>query len=173
MQATPEIGDFSWPHLWTRNCFTIPVAPCTCVPNFSASKMMHWVVTKMVSAWKYFGIWSRMLIWPFFRRNMCSDAFISCRVCNSFQWKMCLYLPLVQPDKMLRQSISDMVCGNRNYFYKNLRFSMPFYNERFSFFFFLFGVYTILAHRNRKEPTCTKSVRTNDSCHWRPQLAVK
>lgn len=49
MQRIALFGPFSWPHLCTKNCLTMPVAPWTCPPSPSASSIMHCVVTKRVS----------------------------------------------------------------------------------------------------------------------------
>lgn len=130
MQAVALFGPFSWPHLCTRNCLTILVAPCTLAPSVSASSIIHCVVTSWASDWKYFGNWSVMLIWN------CKNS-IEMLCC---EWMLpvigvCVLLNLrVRPfDRMWHQSIFDMARENRSYFYKNLMFFALSYNERFSF----------------------------------------
>lgn len=52
-----------------------------------------------------------------------------------FRVEFNVYLPLMPLDRMLHRSIFEMAYENRNYFYRNSTFSMPFCNERFSFSF--------------------------------------
>lgn len=124
IQSAPDIGCLSCPHLWTKNFFTIWVAPWICDPKLSASIIIHWVVTSLNSDCKYFGSCSLISIWNY--KNEVETIRLWVLELTKFM------LPVERPGKMLHRQLFEMVPETWNYFYRSLTLFELFYTVRFS-----------------------------------------